>query len=710
MMTMGIKRGRVFSMKKPILSIFSLLCSVHLAFANGVAVVDAATQNYFQLDSSVVTTEVEGDVAITTVRNVFINTDTTDTVAVFAFPIDYHASATGIRWDAGAGWNQATIISQAPTDTLPRSGPLAVSLKSYLGYAPFYFAIPDTIPAGETLTVEFTYVALLDYSHGVVIYQFPNQYSLVQDSILTRQELSWSLTSLRTLDTLVVLSSQTQDLVNYSDNAATVSLSADDTTAFEDYRILYRLSGDELGIFAYSTYLDPADLPDEWPGYFALQIEPTPYDTIDAMAKNFTLMIDRSGSMSGQKIANAKNAAAYIVNNLDTTDHFNVIDISDGIGKFRPALVRYTPNARDSALAYIAALDARGGTNLSGAFEEVIPAYTGADSTRANLIMFFSDGLPTSGITATDQLLNRVDDLVTATGEIICIYTLAIGEDVDWEFCTALAQNHNGFTQFVDPSNIIATASSFYQSVRAPVLIRPELTFTPADALVELNPTVTPNFFQGEQVLVSGRYTDPGAVSLTIAGTAFGMPFSQDFDFNLSATPAPENQFLMKIWAKQKIESLLFDYFLYGADAATAQSLEEQISWLSLNYNIVSPFTSLSIPDNLFTGIANESGDGEPTGIAQTFELIGNFPNPFNAATTIRFRLNNAHSGMVKVKIYNTVGQLVRVLTLHTNSAGSYQMTWDGRLMDGRDAPSGIYVYLVDFGDAVLGGRMSVVK
>ncbi|MCF7802124.1 MAG: VWA domain-containing protein [Candidatus Marinimicrobia bacterium] len=700
----------MLTIKKINLVIFTLLCSVHWAFANGVAVVDAATQNYFQLDSSVVISEVEGDVAITTVRNVFINTDTTDTVAVFAFPIDYHASATGIRWDAGAGWNQATIISQAPTDTLPRSGPVAAPLKSYLGYAPFYFAIPDSIPAGQTLTVEFTYVELLDYSHGVVIYQFPNQYSLIQDSILTRQELSWSLTSLRTLDTLAVLSSQTQDLVNYSDNAASVSLSADDTTAFDDYRVLYRLSGDELGVFAYSTYLDPADLPDEWSGYFALQIEPTPYDTIDAMAKNFTLMIDRSGSMSGQKIADAKNAAAYIVSNLDTADHFNVIDISDGIGKFRPALVPFTPTAKDEALAFIAALDARGGTNLSGAFEEVIPAYTGADSTRANIVMFFSDGLPTSGITATNQLLNRVDELITATGEIICIYTLAIGEDVDWEFCTALAQNHNGFTQFVDPSDIIATASSFYQSVRSPVLIRPELTFTPADALTELNPAVTPNFFEGEQVLVSGRYTDPGAISLTITGTAFGMPFSQDFNFNLASSPAPENQFLMKIWAKQKIESLLFDYLLYGDDAATAQSLEEQISWLSLNYNIVSPFTSLSIPDNLFTGITDESGDGEQMAAAQTFQLLGNYPNPFNPTTTIGFKVSTTYHGLVKVKIYNALGQLARVLTRYVDSAGKYQLTWDGTLMDGSAAPSGTYIYMVDFGNALLGGRMSLIK
>ncbi|MCF7797908.1 MAG: VWA domain-containing protein [Lentisphaeria bacterium] len=697
-------------MKKHLLSIFILLCVVQQTLANGVAVVDAATQTYFQLDSSLVTTEVEGDVAITTMRNVFINTDTTDTVAVFAFPVDYHASATGIRWDAGAGWHAATMISQAPTDTLPRSGPIAAALKTYLGYAPFYFAIPDTIPAGATLTVEFTYVELLDYSHGVVIYQFPNQYALIQDSVLTRQELSWSLTSLRTIDTLVILSAQNQELVTYTDHAASVSLSADDTTAFDDYRILYRLSGDELGVFAYSTYLDPVDLPDEWPGYFALQIEPTPYDTIDAMAKNFTLMIDRSGSMSGQKINDAKNAAAYIVSNLDTMDHFNVIDISDGIGKFRPGLVRFTQTARDSALAFIAALDARGGTNLSGAFEAVIPAYTGADSTRANIIMFFSDGLPTSGITTTGQLLNRINDLVNETGEIICIYTLAIGEDVDWEFCTSLAQNHNGFTQFVDPSNIIATASSFYQSVRSPVLIRPELTFTPADALVELNPAVTPNFFEGEQVLVSGRYTDPGAISLTISGTAFGMPFSQDFNFTLASTPAPENQFLMKIWAKQKIESLLFDYFLHGADAATAQSLEEQIGWLSLNYNIVSPFTSLSIPDNLFTGIANETGEDEPNGVAQAFELMGNFPNPFNAATTIRFRLNDAHSGLVKVKIYNTLGQLARVLTRYVDSAGKYQLTWDGTLMDGSAAPSGTYIYMVDFGNALLGGRMSLIK
>ena len=71
--------------------------------------------------------------------------------------------------------------------------------------------------------------------------------------------------------------------------------------------------------------------------------------------------------------------------------------------------------------------------------------------------------------------------------------------------------------------------------------------------------------------------------------------------------------------------------------------------------------------------------------------LFGNFPNPFNPETTIRFSL--PHDANVRLKIYNALGQLVRILDERSLKAGYQAITWNGR--NDRDSPvaSGVYLY-----------------
>ena len=70
------------------------------------------------------------------------------------------------------------------------------------------------------------------------------------------------------------------------------------------------------------------------------------------------------------------------------------------------------------------------------------------------------------------------------------------------------------------------------------------------------------------------------------------------------------------------------------------------------------------------------------------------YPNPFNAAVTIAFRLT--HSASVGVRIYNELGQQVRVLaTERVRPAGSYQFVWDGRDQAGQFQASGTYLLVL---------------
>jgi hypothetical protein len=94
-----------------------------------------------------------------------------------------------------------------------------------------------------------------------------------------------------------------------------------------------------------------------------------------------------------------------------------------------------------------------------------------------------------------------------------------------------------------------------------------------------------------------------------------------------------------------------------------------------------------------------------PVDIPDSFVLDGNYPNPFNPTTTIRFGLPEA--SMVSLVIYDVQGREVKRLLDMGLSAGYHQATWDASLM-----PSGIYIYRLesDEGAFLEIGKMVLVK
>ena len=98
----------------------------------------------------------------------------------------------------------------------------------------------------------------------------------------------------------------------------------------------------------------------------------------------------------------------------------------------------------------------------------------------------------------------------------------------------------------------------------------------------------------------------------------------------------------------------------------------------------------------------------ELPGIAGGYMLEGNYPNPFNPSTTIRFTL--PESGAVRLAVYNSIGQRVRVLTEQSMDAGVYSVTWNGRDEAGQLVDSGTYLYHMTVNDFSSTRRMVMLK
>ncbi len=104
-----------------------------------------------------------------------------------------------------------------------------------------------------------------------------------------------------------------------------------------------------------------------------------------------------------------------------------------------------------------------------------------------------------------------------------------------------------------------------------------------------------------------------------------------------------------------------------------------------------------------------------PDQLPFTFRLGQNYPNPFNPSTTIPFQVNGSrfivHAPVrTTLKIYNVLGQLVRILEDGEKLSGNYQVIWDGKDQRGKEVSSGIYFYQLKAGDYKETRKMSLLR
>jgi len=93
---------------------------------------------------------------------------------------------------------------------------------------------------------------------------------------------------------------------------------------------------------------------------------------------------------------------------------------------------------------------------------------------------------------------------------------------------------------------------------------------------------------------------------------------------------------------------------------------------------------------------------------AENFELKGNYPNPFNPTTKIRF--SNDRSSNVKVTVYSLKGEKVATIMNKQVNAGTYDVSWNGKSTNGKVVPSGMYLYDVESDGRRLQGKMLFLK
>ncbi len=348
-------------------------------------------------------------------------------------------------------------------------------------------------------------------------------------------------------------------------------------------------------------------------GYFMLLASPKVEQKTKILPKTIIFVLDRTGSMAGEKIDQAKNALKYCLNSLKPNDYFNVISYNETPDRFldKGAVIASKANVKN-ALEYVDKLDASGGTNLNDAVKEAVKMAAQSVSSEVapgSYVVLLTDGLPTVGEQNIETILKNVKEANTSKSRI---FTFGVGYDVNTHLLDLLAEQSGGVPEYVLPSETIeAKVSSFFDRVSQPVLTDLKLTAT-GTHISETYPSSLPDLFKGSQLIVMGRYDGSGKATFTLTGTIPGGKSASTVKTMRVTVKMPaldtERDFIPQIWAARRIGFLLDQVRLHSSD-----ELIKEIVQLSKDFGIPTEFTSFFVDEPVVyadaVGRAQESFD-----------------------------------------------------------------------------------------------------
>jgi Ca-activated chloride channel family protein len=323
-------------------------------------------------------------------------------------------------------------------------------------------------------------------------------------------------------------------------------------------------------------------------GYFMLLASVGADTKIPVLPKDVVFVIDRSGSMQGVKIDQARQALDYCLRNLNPDDRFNVIAFASAIDAFADRLQPVSRRSRSEALRFIEALEAGGGTNISEALAEALHARF--DPERPAFLVFITDGMPTVGETDVENILEGIPS--RGTHNQVRIFPFGVGYDVNAPFLDQLAIEHGGSPSYVRPTeDLQASIEGFYDRISRPVMTDLELEVNGV-RFRDLEPAAIPDLFRGGQLVLFGRYHGSGAVEVSLSGRTAGRQRSFELSSELPYRESG-NAFVARLWATRRVGSLLRHIRIYGEQAELVQEIKD----LGLRFGIASPYTSFLVDE-----------------------------------------------------------------------------------------------------------------
>jgi Ca-activated chloride channel family protein len=526
--------------------------------------------------------EVVNQVARTSVDQVFINHFGRDIEGTYIFPIPEVASVSDFSMYVGNERVKGEILDSREARRIYEDIVRRMrdpGLLEYIGRNLFRARV-FPIPANGEKRVQISYTEVLKSDAGLVRYLYPlNTEKFSRDPL---DDVSISVRIGSDVPILNVYSpSHKVSVRKDGPGCALVGYEERRVRPDKDFLVYYSLSKDDVGL-SFMNWEGPEG------GTFMLLASPrfaAPGDKV--VNKRIVLVLDSSGSMSGAKMRQAKEAARFIINHLDQSDEFTLVDFDDGVTAFSEALVPATAGNVGQALKFVDAIEDSGGTNINDALLEALSRMRGGE--RPNYVLFLTDGLPTVGTTETADILRNIE---RANIHRSRVFVFGVGNDVNTELLDRISSDHRGTSVYIgEDENLEVAISSFYEKISSPLLADLAVTFKGIETS-QVYPRVLPDLFKGSQLVLVGRYKGRGPVGVVLTGTS-GKEEKRFVLESRGLSGGEQFSFLPRLWATRRIGYLLEEIRLRGS----TNELVDEIRRLGLKYGIVTPYTSFLVTE-----------------------------------------------------------------------------------------------------------------
>ncbi len=551
------------------------------------------------------------ETASTTLEVELVNRGSVQSEAVLLLPVPEDAAVSGFGFDGPAPEPTARILPREEARRLYDSIVARIKDPALLEFAGSNLVRSSVFPIapGAKQRVRLTYEHLLARDGARIDYVLPRSESLTHGA-------PWAIdVEVRSNGGVATIYSPSHELKvrRESRDFVRASVTAASATNPGAFRLSFLRNDGDLAasLFAYPDGRCGG-------GYFLLVAAP-PKPAADARPRprEVTLVIDRSGSMAGPKMDQARTAALQVVEGLSPADAFNIIDYSTTVAQFAAGPVAAMRDQQRAARRYLEEMRPSGGTNLYDALNEALRQPH--DAQRLPIVLFLTDGIPTVRTTSEAAIRELVEK---GNPHQRRVFTFGVGSDVNAPLLDRIADVTRASTTYVLPGeDVEVKVGEVDRRLRGPLLSDLRVEVLGRDGEVDtrrvrdLVPAQIPDCFEGDSLVLLGRYVGEGPLDLRITGTSAGRTRDFRFHFELSHATT-RNAFVPRLWATRRIAFLVDQVREMGATLSVAlpgrptgvltdprfRELSDEILRLSTEFGVLTEYTSFLATDGADLG------------------------------------------------------------------------------------------------------------
>ena len=471
--------------------------------------------------------------------------------------------------------------------------------------------------------------------------------SELENSLATKLSKIDLTVSLNSGSALLNLKSLNHSMMIKQQGEGLFNLQLSDHPLDQDFELVWQYQAQALPkVINFSETYQVKNTDETIENYGLLMVIPGLAKAAKPLARQLTFILDKSGSMAGQSIAQAKQAFEHALKTLDEHDTFQLITFNNVAEAFFEKPVAATAFNKQTAWRFVAGLEANGGTEIKTALQlTLLPEFQHGEQNntgRLQQIVFLTDGA-----------VGNEAEIFTMINEHIAdyrLFTVGLGTAPNRYFMKRAAEVGRGSYQFIGSHReLVPEMDKLFNKLDQPNLTDIKLTLNDTSKIFTSSPNPIADVYADEPIFISYKLTEQQNIlkssrsettQAMLTANYQGKPWQLPLTINTTTISTIETnktiatkktieqpQFTGKIpalatlWARRKIDDYYQKLMLHRDNSAKNSIID-----LALNFNLVTPFTSLVAVEEVISRPENDTKNIMADTAVNNKQLTNNLP------------------------------------------------------------------------------------